>query len=96
MSQVSQYRNQRPGTASPHKITLGFNSDHSENIKRFRSDFPNLPGFSRHSLLRPQSPKVKSNKQSLLFKNQQSCSIIIMRPDNTNKLHIHSISSTFD
>jgi len=31
-----------------------------EQVKRFRSDFPNLPGFSKFSTLRPQSPKVSS------------------------------------
>lgn len=60
MSQISQYRSNRPVTASPNKVRIGLslNSDHSEQIKRFRSEFPNLPGFSRHALLRPQSPKV--------------------------------------
>ncbi len=54
MSQVTYYRTTRPLTASPnHGRTLS-----GEQIKTFRSEFPNLPGFSRHSLLRPQSPKV--------------------------------------
>jgi hypothetical protein len=34
----------------------------SEQVKRFRSDFPNLPGFSKFSGLRPQSPKVSSTR----------------------------------
>lgn len=64
MSQISQYRNNRPVTASPNHgrrsiIHTGGGGDRTEQIKRFRSEFPNLPGFSRHALLRPQSPKVR-------------------------------------
>ena len=38
----------------------------SEQVKRFRSDFPNLPGFSKFSGLRPQSPKVSSRRLFVL------------------------------
>ena len=71
MSQVSCYRTKRPVTASPNngraRVPLSPSSSTTggggllasgEQIKRFRSEFPNLPGFSRHALLRPQSPKV--------------------------------------
>jgi hypothetical protein len=59
MSQISQYRSKRPMTASPNNGRRGINPARSEQIKKFRSEFPNLPGFSRHAMLRPQSPKVR-------------------------------------
>jgi hypothetical protein len=39
---------------------LGHLSVNAEKVKRFRSDFPSLPGFSRFTNLRPQSPKVSA------------------------------------
>jgi len=86
------YQSNRPGTAaavrySPRGLSttgnnqegLGHLSVNSDKVKRFRSEFPNLPGFSQFSALRPQSPKVSNihkshtNCMTLIDQTQKAC-----------------------
>ena len=58
MTQLSRYnaRKVRPATACV--LRRDNETAPFDNLKKFRSDFPNLPGFSKHTSLRPRSPKV--------------------------------------
>ena len=84
MSQISQYRSKRPVTASPNHGRKGMNLGRSEQIKRFRSEFPNLPGFSRHAMLRPQSPKVRSSCTLCLNEYEK-----YIKKDDEDTIYLH-------
>ena len=73
--QYNDSQNNRPTTAAGVRYSHRGNSSlsmrgsnqglahlsvNAEKVKRFRSDFPNLPGFSKFSTLRPHSPKVRT------------------------------------
>lgn len=70
----TRYQNNRPTTAacsSRGTLVRGgtTNSDRSQSglgqhlsVNKFRSEFPNLPGFSKFTTLRPNSPKVSRIK----------------------------------
>ena len=60
MSQISHFNLIRPATSCGFRNKNVINQElvESDELKKFRSSFPNLPGFSKHSSFRPQSPKV--------------------------------------
>ena len=53
ITQLSHYNQVRPSTAGGWGSRSSFDSS-----KRFKSDFPNLPGFRQTSSMRPRTPKV--------------------------------------
>ena len=55
----------RTGSASMNIHVTSQNAHLSAN--KFRSEFPNLPGFSKFSTLRPQSPKVSRTSRTKHF-----------------------------